>query len=311
MVKLFRFLFIVFFITSCGNGENTNANYRYSECGIEDKSSIYTLNESYFKEKDTITLNLKIVYFHNLSKDTITVDSFDKRIDMLNSHYKTSKVQFKLTDVKYIYGKPEQDSVSLVSIKMFEKLVKEKRKDIRNKYYMEHYEFWNKVYYEENNIIVYVYGNNDVGFGGIAGGIGSNFLAINSNYLTYDFHTLEHEIGHDLGLYHTHEPDSTNGLNYYTGDMVCDTYTSDENLIDYLDNNCILYKRINIPEEHLKVLTVNLMSYTKYDCRKEFTPVQIMRMRKVIETNADLRNSIVGFNNFNKSLWKNLERVKE
>lgn len=109
---------------------------------------------------------------------------------------------------------------------------------------------------------------------------------------------VAHEIGHVLGLAHTFQDyDMYNkGLNCETGDKVPDTVTMPSNsLVD--TKSCTHY----LPDELKDIYTekekqeagVNYMSYSPPTCLSSFTEGQIQFMRKMIEVNPLLNQSIL------------------
>ena len=278
-------------------------------CGNEDDYDPYGLSEKFFNNGDIITLSLSVVYFTNGVENPIDSNTLVNRITMANKYFVDAKIDFKIKNVQYVRTKPEQNFNAMKTIQAVETISGKHRDDIRNAYYLEHFELWNSVYGKENTITMYLYDNVNSSFAGVAGGIGSTYFAMRVDFLAPNYHTLEHELGHCLGLYHTHEKDVTNGLNNETGDMVCDTYTSVDTLVYGVNNRCQYVYDIEIPNEHLAVLINNIMSYTKHECRASFTKVQNMRKRKIIESNADLRKAIVGYDTLKTKLWENLQYI--
>jgi hypothetical protein len=114
---------------------------------------------------------------------------------------------------------------------------------------------------------------------------GSAFAIPNHYLLIYAgrFNTvhLSHEVGHCLGLYHTHEtafgtecPDGSNGS--AAGDLCADTPADDdggwsETPCSYTGGGTNCGQAINADPD-------NIMSYAPYACRDEFTPDQRARM---------------------------------
>lgn len=310
------------FLMSCG-GKNIETSpveidkevmytppiYSVSDCGTEQDYDIYKLNEKYFDKEDIITMKLRVIYFMNGIEKPIDTKTIKRRIELSNQYFANAKLQFQFNGIEYIEGKPEDNELALENIEAIETIMKTRRNDIRNQYFIEHFDFWNTIFGKDGTMTAYVYDNVDSGYAGIAGGIGSTYFAIRSKFINPKYHTWEHELGHDLGLYHTHEPDPTNGLNSETGDMVCDTYASVDTLINNINEDCEFTGQSDIPNEHIEILIKNIMSYTRHECRANFTPVQNMRKRKIIETNADLRRTIVGYDDLTKRIWKNLKQM--
>lgn len=280
------------------------------DCGSDFDKDIYKLNETYFDKDEVVKFNIKYIYFINGNKRPLSKSILKDRIDIVNQYFEDGKIKFVFNGVEYIEGKPESDSTALRAIEAVEYITKQKRKDLRSKYYIEHYDFWNTVYGEENTIIAYIYDNTYSGYSAVAGDIGSTYLAMRAIFINPQFHTFEHELGHCFGLYHTHQKDDSNGLNNITGDMVCDTYTSTDTLMRMVNRDCALDVDCSIPNRFASVLIKNIMSYTKFECRQSFTPMQIMRKRKIIETNADLRKCITDYYKLEQKTWQDLKVVQ-
>lgn len=93
--------------------------------------------------------------------------------------------------------------------------------------------------------------------------------------------TLAHEMGHYLGLYHTHSTlfgdEAVNGSDCATqGDLICDT-PADPNLSGEVNNDGCIYEGMDTDEngEFYTPQVTNLMSYTRKECRFEVTEGQL------------------------------------
>jgi hypothetical protein len=97
-------------------------------------------------------------------------------------------------------------------------------------------------------------------------------------------HTMSHEMGHCLGLYHCHETvfgsELVDGSNCSTaGDKICDT-PAEPNLSGLVDASCT-YQGAGLVDANLDPYTPNthnIMSYTVHSCRDHFTSGQQTRM---------------------------------
>lgn len=122
-----------------------------------------------------------------------------------------------------------------------------------------------------------------------------NAFAIPNHYLLIyagRFNTchLAHEVGHCLGLYHTHQGNATaNNANCSsTGDMVCDT-PADPNLSGNVNGSCV-YTGTDTDSNGASYNpdVTNTMSYAPFNCRGSFTNGQEARMKATLMTSAVL-----------------------
>ena len=140
-------------------------------------------------------------------------------------------------------------------------------------------------------VTIVVYPSNDeVGINGIAAGVPSTVVGIVADRIGKP--TLPHEMGHALGLKHIFEPDYTDGKNIHTGDGICDTPSY--NIMNQSSLNCTYIGAPYYTEEDLKIIIPNYenYSYEKEDCRKEFTPGQILVMKWHLQNFPALFNTL-------------------
>ena len=155
-----------------------------------------------------------------------------------------------------------------------------------------------------NAIDVYILGTTTMGMtSGVAPfGIPSTSFIVHGN--RYNTTTLSHEMGHCLGLYHTHHgtvnelggddqqcTELVNGSNAATcGDYISDT-PADPNLwigCNYSGGNLVdANNQFYVPDSK------NYMAYSEHTCRNMFTTLQKERMRDFIANTPILQNVIV------------------
>lgn len=102
--------------------------------------------------------------------------------------------------------------------------------------------------------------------------------------------TLPHELMHSLGCLHTFEPDITDGYSDETGDLVCDTPSSD-NFGKHVNRFCS-YTHPLKSEEEVEVLLNNIMSNSPAHCRCTVTKGQGKKIKKTTQMNKALYKTI-------------------
>lgn len=103
---------------------------------------------------------------------------------------------------------------------------------------------------------------------------------------------LAHEVGHCMGLYHTHQGNATaNNANCgSTGDMVCDTPADPQLGSSNVNGSCIYTGTATDPNgDPYNPDVTNTMSYAPYACRGVFTAGQEARMKATLMTAAVLQ----------------------
>lgn len=101
--------------------------------------------------------------------------------------------------------------------------------------------------------------------------------------------TVAHEVGHYLGLYHTHE--TANGIELadgsnckYRGDQICDTPADPRLSTRNVDENCEYTGNAkDINNDFYEPDPSNIMSYSRKSCRTNFTEEQAVRMNYYLE----------------------------
>lgn len=308
--------------------DSTNIVDGYN-CGTELNYDIYQLREKYFGDSDNLRIRTVIHYFPNADTTSMVSRDFIYRMNLVNVFFDSSNanITFDVDSVMIHYGKPAQTPHVREAILNFERFVDRRRNDLRNYYYGVHNDFHHNEFGWDNALNIYIY-NDSTRFSGQAGSVESNYFAVNLKYMHPDLYTLEHEIGHCLGLYHTHQLDiSDNPHSQEDGDYICSTHKTFP-LSSIVDQNCKLFRdwsgRLVLPKisnpisswdtistNEVEELISNVMSYTVHHCRKEFLWEQVRRMRKIFEMNSDMRKIIKGLDsNYKQNLIKNLSEIQ-
>ncbi len=153
-----------------------------------------------------------------------------------------------------------------------------------------------------NAIDIYVLGQSTIwGGAGLAEDIPSTALIVHGNY--YATSSLPHEMGHCLGLYHTHHgtvnenggdtnqcAELVNGSNSSTcGDYISDT-SADPN--QWSSNSCsYVGTGVDANGDSYNPVSSNLMSYAYKPCRTSYSNLQIGRMKAFIDNTPMLQNT--------------------
>ncbi len=95
--------------------------------------------------------------------------------------------------------------------------------------------------------------------------------------------SFPHEVGHALGLYHTFHGNEVASNCQNTGDLVCDTPPSNDD-----GSSCVATNGNCFSCNPHPALFTNIMSGYRDQCRTQFTPGQVDRMRNQMLTNANI-----------------------
>ena len=225
------------------------------DCGL-----VYN-TEDLNMELDTLTADVRFVVFKD---DSSSVDTtyISTSLSKANIHLQKAKLKLKLHSIDVINNKEYAEDFSSMR-----KHAQQLNKD----------DVFNVYVYSDNQ--PYLTGNKAY-IRGEAADIPSRTVGIVYRYLNSS--TFIHEIGHCLGLFHTHEPDDTDGLNPITGDRVCDTRSLSPNLIGA---DCHFVGADSLRDNTIEC---NIMSYIPLGCRDCFSEGQIDRIRFMIFNNETL-----------------------
>ena len=269
-MRILLLLFLI--IVGCSQ---TPTGYNYSSvCGTED--SPYYLSES---QSDTTLYRLDFWWWREDSTTNVNQKAIVRSVELLNQKFAKARMQFEINE---IYTPIDSTKYN---------------KQRNYKWHAAQIDEW---YWEKRDSVAYslgilVYPRNVNIFPGAAVNIPSPFFCIQENFLTSS--TIIHEAAHAWGgLFHTHQPDNTDGHSYYTGDMTCDIKFHPQLVSEHFINvsphcNSIIRPEKELTDYEQEALVKNWMSYTLFQCRSSFTQDQIDRMRFISKNSPDIRRA--------------------
>jgi hypothetical protein len=266
------FLFILFITIGCRE-DNGKLDY-IASCGTDE--SPYYLSES---QNDTTTYRVDFWWWRESSNTWVDTISIYESIELLNLNFKYAKMQFELNEIH----------TPISPVKYFSQ-----------KNYRLHAAEIDEWYWSNRDSVpfslgILVYPKNNKVFPGAAANIPSPFFCIQENFLTSS--TITHEAGHAWGgLFHTHQPDHTDGTSHYTGDLICDIRYHPALITESFINVSSDCKTIRKPERALteieqEILIRNWMSYTLFNCRSSFSEEQLKRIKFISKNTPDIRRA--------------------
>jgi len=312
LIFLSKMLHLVLFLVlliSCGS-EEKSIQKDFEACSTTASLGVKVAADLVDHE-ELILHRLRYHYFTNEKVDTFTNDFFRKRTEILNYNFAFSNTRrkFIVQDIIKYDQTPESYEKARKVIEGIENI--QPRPDLRSKFIIEQFAFWGKIFESNDAIDVFIYDNTDSGFAGVALAIQSKIIAVRWDYMDpiyvmdtkQERNTLEHEIGHALGLYHTHHEytkQKNYGFDRNTGDKACDTPITKQDLYNYINDDGTVSVGAfpdGMPKECIINSTYNFMSYTEGWLRSLFTPDQVRIMDDALETNFDLRATSPNFDN--------------
>ena len=108
---------------------------------------------------------------------------------------------------------------------------------------------------------------------------------------------LIHEVGHMLGLLHTHTGDESFSNNSTSGDYICDTPKYNEPIRNNMDDKGEQREK-RLDSMEFVILRNNPMSYSQERFMKEFSPQQIRRIRSALTNKRDYLSKVTRTINF-------------
>lgn len=259
------------------------------------------IKSNYDVRKDTLHLDIKTVFYTNADYIPVPVEFITKSYEIQEQLINKVglNIKFKVRPIKVVMGKPRNvpDYVT-------------------QDYYSYDIDYFSLIEADPKALTVVIYNDSKTKNIGMSYGIPSNLIKMELKGLDPAFATVAHEIGHALGLFHTHEYDSKGAkYSHQSGDMIGDTPISCP-LYNLVDENCNIvpehrqirsiletremYKtnensldELNIQE--IEILTKNIMSYTYKPCRSSLTEEQLNKIYFTIQTNKDIRDMFLNF----------------
>lgn len=235
----------------------------------------YNLDKRIFSEGDTLVYS---VCFHQLlpEKDRYTREQLEKYLKMTAEPLYKEKIQFHLYEVYEGFSYLE-----LGVIDTFDKIPIKKNSTFN----FEEYTFMDN----PRCLNVYITQDKTNDFLGSAGDFIPDIHCAVQHWVI-NTSTLPHELMHALGCLHTFEPDITDGYSDETGDLVCDTPSSD-NFGKHVNRFCS-YTHPQKSEEEVEVLINNIMSNSPSHCRCTVTKGQGKKIKKTTQMNKSLYQTL-------------------
>ena len=238
-----------------------------SDCGITIESP-YLADDLLFSHNEDLTIALRFVQCKRIAiEKDFSQGELDTIVEGLNEMYFGTHIKF--TIIEYVVDTVDSNL---------------QMEDYRNRILS--YKRSHRTSLPAIDIFIYPVDFNY--YPGVALAIKSDGVAIQKKFITTN--TLAHEIGHCLGLHHTHQG---SGEGYDAGDFICDTPNTGV-ISDLVDANCSYdHKPNNLSDADMDIIIRNYMSYVNRDCRKEFTKDQIDKMRYNLAKEPMLRNTLI------------------
>lgn len=269
MNKFTTFLIFLLLLSSCVAFQTSDS------LDIGDKSAKYERYHKKYSPIQGVNVNIAINIAGTLDRKKIVRVDTSKIMNILRNAFSNSNIDFKLVAVDTTYSNTFYYMQSTTPNKIIKK-------------------------YENKDAIVINVTSSElqkIYYSGIADNIpGKGFIVL--TFAKYK-KTIVHELGHNFGLYHTHQKDyskSKNSTN--SGDYISQTPPMGNPIKNgsyiFSSIDCRIKKEIphNYTKDEELILGKNYMSYTTENCRSNFVPEQIDRMYWAFNTYPHFNNKV-------------------
>jgi hypothetical protein len=272
---LIKTLIIILLLAS--TCQSKRESFVITDCGNTIESP-YLADDLIFSSHDILTIAVRFIQLKKIPQEsTIERIVYENAIDSLNKSFTNTNIRFALIDG---HNEDEVKNINNDVIVM--------GKDLKMSDYKSHILLYKREHSTDLPAIdVFVYPVDFDYYPGVALAIKSDGVAIQKIFINSN--TLTHEIGHCLGLNHTHQE---GGNGYLAGDFICDTPATGQ-IGNLIDGNCNPKRNTGLSDEEIKIIIHNYMTYVNKGCRREFTKDQIDRMRFNISKEPMLRETLI------------------
>lgn len=278
--------------------------------------------------RDTLEQRVQINYFTNSPDIPVPVEYIKKSIIIQYEAFTRAggengiKIKPKFLPVRVILNNPIKNKEILPSGSSSEALST----------YSYSTNYWAYKYENPEALNINIFNSKNIQEAATSMGVPATIIKLNL-YKAIDpvLMTIGHELGHSLGLSHTHEYDvSKFGFSYETGDFINDLPKTPP-LTNLVSKDCELKEDFEEVRRHLESLEMyktnspiylrylgkykklvlnNIMSYTYKPCRDTLTEEQNALIKFTLKTNRDLRNTFTNFNrdNYLKQVYSEIQQ---
>lgn len=267
------------------NPQNLSQNELFKTAAYQRMLNKYAVDRPQPKDRNIYTIPIVVHIIHNNGPENISDAAVQQALDNLNLRFQNAApfydpagndigIQFCLASVD-TNGNPTTGitrDTSMLTYLNFNATTDLWLKNINR---------WQPFLYLNIWVVNYI-----TGFSGYAyypNAAGTNVDGIVISYNAFNSHTLAHEVGHYLNLYHTFENGCINNNCLANGDYVCDTPPDVSNTNECNDNSCNTEIDDTIGLSPFTFDVNNLPNYMDYtSCPNAFTQGQLERMNDAL-----------------------------